>query len=123
MSPLDASIFAWLLVASLAAVAAHLYALHHTPKEAARERNIHQAAAILAAFYGVGYVAVLCGAVQVLPWSQFFRGVSLLAFPLVWIYPAIMAGQRWKHDTMAARRLVTLARERVPERVHDAHRD
>lgn len=119
MTRLDAAVFAWLVVMSLAAVGAHLFALRHTPRIAAQERAVHRATAMLAAFYALGYVAVLCNFVAVLPWSQFFRGVSLLVYPLVWIYPAVMSGRRWRHDSEAARRLVALAAERAPERVRD----
>lgn len=54
-------------------------------------RWIHRTIGILAAAYGVGYLAVLFGFMDRLAWSRFFTGVSLFAWVIVWIYPPILA--------------------------------
>ena len=67
--------------------------------------------ALLALLYVAGYLAVLSGAVPILLWSQTFRGVSLVAIPVVWILPAVHLGRRWEHDKAAAAKLVAAARD------------
>lgn len=44
---------------------------------------------VLAAAYAAGYVALLAGWVDLVSWSNFFRGVSPFAWLLAWILPAI----------------------------------
>ena len=67
--------------------------------------------ACLAILYVAGYLAVLAGAVPILLWSQTFRGVSLIAIPVVWILPALHVGRRWEHDRAVAAQLVSAARD------------
>ena len=111
MTTIDTAVFAWLVVVMGAAGIAHLYAWQQTPKLARRERRLHAVTALLALLYVAGYLSVLAGAVPILLWSQTFRGVSLVAIPVVWILPAVHVGRRWEHDKAAAAKLVAAARD------------
>jgi hypothetical protein len=95
MTTIDTAVFAWLVVAMGAACIAHLYAWQQTPRIARRGRRLHAVTALLALLYVAGYLSVLAGAVPILLWSQTFRGVSLVAIPVVWILPAVHLGRRW----------------------------
>ena len=114
MTTIDTAVFAWLVVAMGAAGIAHLYAWQQTPRLARRERRLHAVTACLAMLYVAGYLAVLTGAVPILLWSQTFRGVSLIAIPVVWILPALHVGRRWEHDKAAVAKLVAAARDLRP---------
>ena len=111
MSTIDTAVFAWLVVVMGAAGIAHLYAWQQTPKLARRGRRLHAVTALLAILYVAGYLSVLTGAVPIALWSQTFRGVSLIAIPVVSILPAIHIGRRWEHDKVAAAQLVAAARD------------
>ena len=102
-------VFTWLAVIMLWAVVENVRAYRACPPQARAERHHSAGVAVLAAVYVVGYVVVLTGVVDVLLWSEFFRGVSLLAIPLVWVQPAVQLRRRWKADREAARVLVTAA--------------
>ena len=54
-------------------------------------RWVHRTIGLLAAFYCVGYLAVLTGVVDRLEWSRFFAGVSMFAWLIVWVYPPLLA--------------------------------
>lgn len=110
---LDVVVLAWLLaVMSMAAVEA-LREFRATPHIARADRRRAAAIGALAVFYCVGYAAVLAGLVPVLAWSQFFRGVSILSIPVVWIMPARARRLRWERDREAAHTLVRAAAERA----------
>ncbi len=111
MTTIDTAVFAWLVVVMGAAGIAHVYAWRQTPRLARRERRLHAATAALALLYVAGYLAVLCELVPILLWSQTFRGVSLVAIPVVWIMPAIAVGRRWELDRAVAAQLVAVARD------------
>lgn len=111
MATIDTAVFAWLVLVMGAAGLAHLYAWAQTPRLARRERRLHAATAALALLYVAGYLSVLAGVVPVATWSQTFRGVSLIAIPVVWILPAVHVGLRWEHDKAAAAKLVAAARD------------
>lgn len=111
MTTLDTAVFAWLVVVMAAAGCAHLYAWTQTPRIARRERRLHAVTFLLAILYVGGYLAVLFDAWPILLWSQTFRGVSLVAIPIVWIMPAVHVGRRWEHDKAAAAKLVAAARD------------
>ena len=111
MTTIDTAVFAWLVVVMGAAGIAHLYAWQQTPRIARRERRLHAVTAMLAILYVAGYLAVLFDLVPILTWSQTFRGVSLIAIPVVWILPAVHVGRRWEHDKAAAAKLVAAARD------------
>lgn len=53
-------------------------------------RSVHAAIAALAAVYAVAYAYLAVWPHAILTWSQTMRGVSLLAWPLVWIIPAVV---------------------------------
>ena len=111
MATIDTAVFAWLVLVMAAAGVAHLYAWGQTPRLARRERRLHATTALLALVYVAGYVSVLAGAVPVATWSQTFRGVSLIAIPVVWIMPAVHVGRRWEQDRAAAAVIVAAARD------------
>jgi len=111
MATIDTAVFAWLVLVMAAAGVAHLYAWGQTPRLARRGRRLHATTALLALVYVAGYVAVLAGAVPVDTWSQTFRGVSLIAIPVVWIMPAVHVGRRWEQDRAAAAVIVAAARD------------
>lgn len=111
MTTLDVAVFAWLAAVMAAAGVVHIRAWRETPPIARRERRLHAATAALAACYVAGYLAVLFHLVPVLVWSQFFRGVSLVTIPVVWIMPAATSQRRWAADKAAATELVAKARE------------
>lgn len=111
MSTIDTAVFAWLVVVMGAAGCAHLHAWRQTPRIARRERRLHAMTAMLAVLYVGGYLAVLFDVWPILLWSQTFRGVSLIAIPVVWILPAVHLGRRWEHDRAVAAKLVAAARD------------
>lgn len=53
--------------------------------------------AVIAAMYAVGYGLLLTGAIELAKWSAFYRGVSIVVWPLVWAGPAVMSVQAWRH--------------------------
>ena len=61
--------------------------------------------AVVAGIYAVGYVMLLTGTVHVAAWSDFYRGVSVVVWPLVWSGPALMSLSALRH----ARREITAA--------------
>lgn len=52
---------------------------------------------IIAAMYAIGYAMLLLGVVELAKWSAFYRGVSVVVWPLVWAGPAVMSVQAWRH--------------------------
>ena len=66
-----------------------------------RRRPIWGAIAALSAVYAVGYSWLLSGA-NVLTWSNVFRGVTLLAWP-VWFVPALVVTRQHLADLKAIR--------------------
>jgi hypothetical protein len=54
-----------------------------------RYRMVHAAVASLSGVYAVGYLFLLFGDVSVQNWSSLFRGVSIVAWPVVWWWPAL----------------------------------
>lgn len=62
---------------------------------------IHRGLAItiacIASLYVVGYALLLTGTVELAKWSAFYRGVSVVVWPLVWAGPAVMSIQAWRH--------------------------
>jgi len=117
MSVVDVVVLSWLMAMSGAAAWAHRWAWHETPPEHQRARRLHHTTSALAAFYTIGYGVLASGRVPVATWSSFMRGVSLIAFPLVWVAPAVLAAKGWQRDRAAAARLVTLAGERTRDEV------
>jgi hypothetical protein len=54
-----------------------------------RYRVVHAAVAALSGVYAAGYLVLLLGDVSVENWSSIFRGVSVVAWPVVWWWPAL----------------------------------
>ena len=69
-----------------------------------RHRVLWGAMAAMALFYTIGYIwlAVLQ---DVVPWSRFFRGVSLMTWPLVWTVPPIVLTRRHRSDLRYIRKI------------------
>ena len=111
MTALDVMVFAWLIVAMAASIAAHLYALRMSPPEARIERQLDWVTIAIAAIYMGGYMLVAWGIWPILSWSRTFRGVSLVAIPLVWVVPAWRRGLQWRANRHAAARIVAIAAE------------
>lgn len=61
-------------------------------------RLLHAAIAVLAAIYSVSYVVLVSTDLQVVTWSSAMRGVSLLAWLIVWIGPSV---ERWRTERLA----------------------
>lgn len=111
MTPLDIMVFAWLIVAMGAAIAAHLFALRSSPPEARIERQFDWVTVAICVVYITGYVLVACGWWPILSWSRTFRGVSLVAVPVIWVLPPLLRARQWRANQAAARRIVKLAAE------------
>lgn len=56
-----------------------------------RLRSAHTASATIGLIYVFGYAWLLFGDVSVTTWSAIFRGVSLVAWPVVWWWPSILS--------------------------------
>ncbi len=56
-----------------------------------RFRTVHAAIATISVLYVAGYVWLLFGNVDPARWSSVLRGVSLVAWVVVWICPACMS--------------------------------
>lgn len=111
MTVLDVVVLSWLMLGAGVAAWAHRWAWMETPPEHRRARRMHRAIGYLSAVYVAGYAWLLSGTVSVVRWSQIFRGVSLVAFPLVWIAPAVMTARGWQRVRAAAQQIVRAAEE------------
>lgn len=56
-----------------------------------RCRTAHAAIAAVSGIYVVGYLWLLSGDVTGEAWSSVFRGISLVAWVVVWIIPALLS--------------------------------
>ena len=56
-----------------------------------RFRTVHAAIATVSLMYVAGYSWLLFGDVEVARWSSVFRGLSLVAWAVVWILPAVLS--------------------------------
>lgn len=110
MDPLDTAVI-WLnLLGCLGAVAANGLAasvgfLIH--------RGLAITIAVIAAMYAVGYAMLLLDVVELARWSAFYRGVSVVVWPLVWAGPALMSIQAWRHTQAQVRGIVVEGAEGV----------
>lgn len=111
MPALDVMVFAWLIAMMAASIGAHLFALRQSPPEARFERRLDKITIAVAAIYMAGYVLVGWGIWPILSWSRTFRGVSLVAVPVIWVLPAWRRGLTWKANRAAAAQIVALAQE------------
>lgn len=120
MTPLDTAIFAANVVLAFTAAAVHMWAAVHVPFT--KDRRRHQGIGLLALLYGCGYVTVLTGWVPILSWSSFFRGVSLVAWVLVWIVPAMASVRTWRAASAGAAEFVAHAKELGIHPARERHR-
>jgi hypothetical protein len=60
-------------------------------------RGLAATIAIIGVVYVIGYALLLTGSIELLRWSAFFRGVSLIVWPVVWAGPAIISIAAWRH--------------------------
>jgi len=74
------------MVMVLAAVAINWRASQHG---VVRYRIVHAAVAALSGVYAAGYLVLMLGDVSVENWSSVMRGVSIVAWPVVWWWPAL----------------------------------
>lgn len=80
------------------AVAAHVGFLIH--------RGLALTISIIASMYAIGYAMLLLNVVELARWSAFYRGVSIVVWPLVWAGPALMSIQAWRHTQAQVRDIV-----------------
>lgn len=114
MTPTDSAIFAANMLLAGAAGTARMWAAANVPFR--YERLRHMSIGLLAYLYVAGYVVVLAGWVPITTWSSFFRGVSMLAWPAVWMAPAIGAVRSWRGASEGAREIVRQAAENEADR-------
>jgi len=60
-------------------------------------RGLAMTVAIIASLYVAGYALLLTGSVELMAWSAFYRGVSLIVWPVVWAGPALISIAAWRH--------------------------
>ena len=58
-------------------------------------RAAHLAVSVISVFYVLGYVWLLTFAHDVANWSSAMRGLSLIAWVVVWIMPAVLSTRMW----------------------------
>lgn len=100
MSALDHAIIAANLVGCLFAVGANVAAaqvgfLIH--------RALASVVAVIASTYLIGYALLLGDVIPVDKWSAFYRGVSVVVWPVVWAGPAVMSLVAWRHTSREVR--------------------
>lgn len=69
----------------------------------------HVMVAVLAGLYAVGYGWLLWHRDRRLPWSEVMSGAGLLAWPLVWVWPAVHAIRVERKLTVAVAKLEAAA--------------
>ncbi len=85
---LDAAIIAITVVLAAIAVGVNLSAARHGPYPL---RAMAAARSALACFYVAGYIWLLAHQERRVTWSKMMTGVSLVAWVVVWILPALVA--------------------------------
>ena len=111
MGVTDLSI-AWLnALMALMACSAHTWAAVVVPLR--RERLYHEVVALLSFGYALAYGFLASGVIPPIDWSPFMRGVSLLAWPLVWVVPAIREVVVWREHRKATEFILAEARRVV----------
>lgn len=76
-------------------------------------RGLRAAVALLAAVYASSYVALLIGWWPVESWSETMRGVSPVAWLVVWSGPPIQSALWWRRTVAHARTIID--KDRRPE--------
>lgn len=105
MDGVDRLIFELNMVGALFACAVNLWAAI-SPGPFTMWRPLRAVTALLAGVYATGYALVLAGALPVAQWSEFFRGVSLMVWPIVWAGPAGYSAWAWHTAKRGARVIV-----------------
>ncbi len=59
-------------------------------------RRTHLAVATLAVLYVLAYLFLLVGDLLFLNWSSYMRGVSLVVWPVVWTWNAVVSIKVWR---------------------------
>lgn len=72
---------------------------------------VRAAIAVLAFFYSFAYAVLAAGLVPLEQWSPFMRGVSLVAWPLVWIAPSALSWLIWRRAKQEAASQIAAIRE------------
>ena len=103
MSQLDHLIIAANLLGCLFAICANVCAAH---VGFLVHRTLASVVAVIASGYLVGYGLLLAGTIEVAQWSAFFRGVSVVVWPVVWAGPAIVSLLAWRHTSREVRAAV-----------------
>jgi hypothetical protein len=60
-------------------------------------RKTHFLITGLAAIYSIAYLMLLLLDLPFLQWSSVLRGVSIVVWPIVWMWPAILSVQAWNN--------------------------
>lgn len=103
MGPSDQAIISWLnALMALTAAGVNLAAALR-PGPFGQWAPLRAAIAFLAFVYGVAYALLAAGIVPLSRWSPVMRGVSLVAWPLVWIAPAVVSWSVWFRATRQAK--------------------
>ena len=82
----DSIVITYNIILCLLAAVANFAAAKVVPKKIAL---VKRSTAVLASIYCLGYSWLLFDDLPVAEWSSIFRGVSLLSWPIVWIWPAL----------------------------------
>jgi hypothetical protein len=82
----------WVALMSLAGATASVIVNWHAARVGLfRLRTIHAAIATISVLYVAGYLWLLFGNVDPARWSSTLRGLSLVAWVVVWIMPAVLS--------------------------------
>lgn len=104
------TVVAWLNVTMVtASIIVNWYAFY---KGIPGLRMVHAATAVLSTFYVLGYIWLLSFVHDVSTWSSAMRGLSVLAWLIVWIAPALQSIKIWRNMRTAVLREVSEACER-----------
>jgi len=104
------TVVAWLNVTMVtASIIVNWYAFY---KAIPGLRMVHAAIAVLSTFYVLGYIWLLSFVHDVATWSSVMRGLSILAWSIVWIAPALQSIKIWRSMRTAVLREVSEACER-----------
>lgn len=74
-------------------------------------RARHNAAAMLAAGYCAVIVAQIVGTPGGAPWADIARGLGVVAWPVVWVWPAVASTRRWLRLRAELESILTIKNE------------
>lgn len=88
------TVVAWIsVVLATVSVLVNCSAFHHGVPGL---RIVHLAIGLLSMFYVIGYVWLLTFVHDVETWSSAMRGLSLIAWLIVWVFPALTSVRLWR---------------------------